>query len=73
VGSSHCPIVLDSGENNLNRPRYFFFENNWLLQQGFGSLILKKLTELNDRRPEGFYSIDGWHGSLVTIRRFLRG
>jgi hypothetical protein len=73
VGSDHCPIVLDSGENNLNKSHYFFFENNWLLHQGFRPLISQKWTKLKDRRPEGSYSMDGWHGSLVSIRRFLRG
>jgi hypothetical protein len=73
VGSDHCPIVLDSGENNPNKSHYFFFENNWLLQQDFRALISQKWTDLKDRRPEGSYSMDGWHGSLVSIRRFLRG
>ena len=27
VGSDHCPIILDSGEQGAPRPRYFFFEN----------------------------------------------
>ena len=29
IGSDHCPIILNSGENGQFRPRYFFFEDMW--------------------------------------------
>jgi hypothetical protein len=39
VGSDHWPIFLDSGENSMNRQKYFFFEQQWLLEQDFFSMF----------------------------------
>jgi exonuclease III len=41
VGSDHWPIFLDSGENSMNRQKYFFFEKQWLLEQDFLSVFEK--------------------------------
>lgn len=35
VGSDHSPIIMDSGEQREPRPKYFYFENQWLLIDGF--------------------------------------
>jgi hypothetical protein len=73
VGSDHCPIILDSGEHGTPRHRYFFFEKNWLLELDFKNLVSNKRREVEINRLEGIYSLDRWHGSLVKIRRFLKG
>jgi hypothetical protein len=32
VGSGHSPIVVDNGESLPTRPRYFYFDQQWLLR-----------------------------------------
>lgn len=59
VWSDHWPIILDSGEEGLTRPQYFFFENSWFLQTGFVELIRNKWIEKVVRRPKGLYSMFG--------------
>ena len=73
VGSDHTPIILDSGEHGASRPIYFFFENKWLLDLDFTTLISQKWQEVKERRPENCYSLNAWHGSLCAIRQFLKG
>jgi hypothetical protein len=73
VGSDHNPIIIDSGDQAHNKPRYFYFENNWFLQPGFEELVKEKWIGKVGNRPEGIYSIEGWHGSLTALRRFLKG
>lgn len=45
VGSDHSPIILDSGEQGAPRPKYFFFENQWILQPGFKDMLIDKWQE----------------------------
>jgi exonuclease III len=33
VGSDHCPIFLDSGEEVNRKQKYFYFEKQWLLEE----------------------------------------
>ena len=68
VGSDHSPIVLDSGEHGAPRSNYFFFENKWLLEPDFTSLVSEKWQEAKGRRPESCYLMDGWHGNLCMTR-----
>ena len=58
VGSDHCPIILDSGEQGAPRPRHFFFENKWILHPDFHSLISQKWAESSLRRPSSCSSLD---------------
>lgn len=73
VGSDHSPIVLDSGEQGAPRPRYFFFEKQWLKQLDLWGLVKKKWEESVARRPANSYSLDNWHGSLCYLRQALKG
>jgi exonuclease III len=73
VGSDHSPIILDSGEQGAPRPRYFYFEKQWLLEPDFGELVNTKWQESKTRRPENSYSLDNWHGSLCYLRQALKG
>ena len=60
-------------DQSLTRPSYLFFENKWILEQGFTNLVSGKWQEPKERRPETCYSVDAWHGSLCMIRQFLEG
>ena len=60
-------------DQSLTRPSYLFFENKWILEQGFTNLVSGKWQEPKERRPETCYSVDAWHGSLCMIRQFLKG
>ena len=51
----------------------FFFENKWLLDPDFTSLISEKRQKAKERRPESCYSVDAWHGNLCMTRQFLKG
>ncbi|KAJ1279988.1 hypothetical protein BS78_04G197800 [Paspalum vaginatum] len=59
IGSDHTPLILDTGEQGL--------------VPNFGELISSKWDELVQKRNEGLYSMDAWHGILCGIRRFLKG
>jgi len=73
VGSDHSPIILDSGEQGNPRTKYFFFENKWLLDQDLVGLVTQKWNDSTTKRPDNCYSMDAWHGSLTSIRQFLKG
>ena len=60
-------------DQSLTRPSYLFFENKWILEQGFTNLVSGKWQEPKERRPETCYLVDAWHGSLCMIRQFLKG
>ena len=57
VGSDHAPIILDFGELGAPRPKYFFFEKQWLLKPDFHAMVAGKWEISQLRRPEGCYSI----------------
>jgi len=42
VGSDHCPLILDSGDQGNPRPKYFFFQEQWLHKEGFQSMVSDK-------------------------------
>jgi hypothetical protein len=67
------PLFLDTGEHGAPRPRYFYFEKQWLLQPDLTEWVKIKWQESVDRRPEHNYSMDNWHGCLCYLRQFLKG
>lgn len=73
VGSDHCPIILDSGEDTPPRTRYFFFENQWTSVPEFMPLVQQKWLQSKERRPELGSALDAWHGSLCLLRQFMKG
>lgn len=73
VGSDHSPILVDNGESLPVRPRYFYFDQQWLLREDFRSLVTKVWQEAEARRPENCYSLECWHGCLVFLRTKLKG
>ena len=73
MGSDHSPTVLDSGEQRLSRPKYFYFENKWLLNPELMDLVIQKWQDYERRRPLDCYYVDPWHGSLAFLRQFLKG
>lgn len=58
IASDHSPIILDSGENSQQRPRQFFFEQQWLTQEGFKEGVSNRWNTIKSRKPDGAYSID---------------
>jgi len=51
VGSDHWPIILDSGETNTTKTRYFFFENQWTLLPDFIPSVQQVWLQSLDKRP----------------------
>lgn len=43
------------------------------MQPGFAEKLANKWSESSSRRPENYYSLDAWHGSLCFVRQFLKG
>jgi hypothetical protein len=50
VGSDHCPIILDTGEGSNERPKYFYFENQWLVEEGFAEMMEKTWCTIKSNR-----------------------
>lgn len=73
VGSDHSPILVDNGVNLPVRPRYFFFDQQWLLVEEFNQLVEDVWREAEERSPEDCYSLDTWHGCVVMLRTKLKG
>ena len=68
IGSDHSPIILDTGEQGAPRPRYFYFDNRWLLSPDFIPKVRDKWEQSYDRRPPQITSLDAWHGSPCFLR-----
>lgn len=73
VGSNHCPLIWDSGEQGSPRPKYFFFQEQWLHSDGFYNLVSDKWSEVRTKFGVQSYSLDKWHGCLQALRKFLKG
>jgi len=73
VGFDHSPVLVDNGESLPVRPRYFFFDQQWLLVEEFKGLVNDVWKEAEVRCPEACYSLDSWHGCLVMLRTKLKG
>jgi hypothetical protein len=70
IGSDHCPLILNTGGQGASRPRYFFFEEQWLQRDGFTNLVHDRWSLF---KGEQSYSLDRWHGCLQSMRKYLRG
>ena len=60
IGSDHCPIILNTGEQGESKPRYFYFDEQWLQREGFLNMI---------RDRWGFLTLDKntpWIGGMVA-------
>jgi hypothetical protein len=67
VGSDHWPIFLDSGDNS-QRPSYFYFEKQWLLEEGFLGMMTKVWQTIRSRFLDQRYSLNIWQGCLSSSR-----
>uniref|UniRef100_C6JRP7 Reverse transcriptase domain-containing protein n=1 Tax=Sorghum bicolor TaxID=4558 RepID=C6JRP7_SORBI len=70
VGSDHCPLVINTGEDGDSKPRYFFFDEQWLKREGFHSMVHNRWLYFRDDLR---YSLDRWQGCLQFMRKYLRG
>lgn len=72
VGSDHSPLILDTGENNMTKSKYFYFEDNWFQHGEFVQIVGDKWSRSPDLCQKQ-YSLDKWHYCLQSLRQFLRG
>ena len=70
IGSDHCPLVLNTREQGEVRPRYFFFDEQWLHREGFSDLVHNRWIFFREAHN---YSLDRWQGCLQFLRKYLRG
>jgi hypothetical protein len=42
VGSDHSPLILDTGEHRDNKAKYFYFQEKWLMLDGFDKRVNDK-------------------------------
>jgi hypothetical protein len=73
VGSDHCPMILDLGVQGATRPKYFFFQDQWFLQENFTKMVCDRWDFDRTKGGATVYSLDRWHGCLQSLRQFLRG
>jgi hypothetical protein len=73
VGSDHSPLILDTGEGQNNKTKYFYFQEKWTLADGFDAMVRNKWNDKKLSFPSHSYSLDIWHGCLQSLRKFLRG
>lgn len=73
VGSDHCPIVFETGDNVIRKQKRFFFEKKWFEQENFLEVVQEKWKEIGSKTPVNIYSLDNWNGRLVVLRQFLKG
>lgn len=73
IGSDHSLLILNDGEGGICRRRQFFFEKQWIKQEGFLNMVANKWAEGKLKYPTTAYSLDRWHGMLgVTETAFER-
>ncbi|PUZ66691.1 hypothetical protein GQ55_3G350400 [Panicum hallii var. hallii] len=65
VGSDHSPIILDSGVHGASRPRYFFFEKQWLLSLISRPWWLRNGRQANKEDLKGVTLLPAGKGALV--------
>ena len=73
IGTDHCPLILNSGEQGFSRPSYFSFNEQWLVEEGFDGLVQGKWQNFKSSFALHSYSLDNWHGCLGSLRKFLKG
>jgi len=71
-GSDHYPLILDTGGDKIRGRRQFFFEKQWLKQEGFIQRVKDKWREGHLKSPELVYSLNKWHGLLGILRQNLK-
>lgn len=60
VGSDHNPILLDLGDQVISQQRQFFFEKQWLMQEGFMDEVRKKWEEAKEKTVGNTLTMDVW-------------
>jgi len=73
VRSDHCPLILDSRKQGSPRPKYFFFQEQWMHSDGFHKMVSDKWSELRANFSDQTYCLDKWHECLQALRKFLKG
>lgn len=73
VGSDHCPIIIDSGEQRGNKSKYFFFQERWLSLDGFWDMVNSEWHKTRGDCGLSWYSMKVWHDCLQALMKFLRG
>lgn len=73
VGSDHSLIILDTGEQNIKRECQFFFEKQWLQQEGFREGAAKRWELVKSGISEQAYSMEVWHMCVKGTRQFMKG
>lgn len=68
VGSDHCPILLDTREEERMKGNIFRIEMGWFEKEGFKESLLEKW-------PKRFQLgvLDYWHFLMPFLRRWMRG
>jgi hypothetical protein len=64
---------LDTGEGSMKKQKWFYFENQWLLEEDFKGRFQKVWQDLRGDHGECKYSMVKWHGCLSKSRQYLRG
>jgi hypothetical protein len=73
VGLDHSPLILDSGDNVVQKQKYFFFEKQWLLEEDFKRIFEENWKSTRIRFSDQRYAMDIWHGCISMSRQYLRG
>jgi hypothetical protein len=73
VGSDHCPIILDSRDKEDRSPRYFYFEKQWIMEEGFEEMVVGNWCSNRGRFNAQRYSLDVWYGCISLLRQHMRG
>jgi hypothetical protein len=73
IGSDHCPLILDSGEEVTWKPTRFFFQTWWFEVAGFEELVRDRLWSYLGGRGAQWGSIDQWQEISRNTRQFLKG
>jgi hypothetical protein len=74
IGSDHNPLLLDiGGGERIGGAKQFFFERQWLNEEGFLEMVKARWETSRDKCPERAYSLDKWHGCITELRRYLKG
>jgi hypothetical protein len=73
VGSDHSPLILDTGEHRDNKAKYLYFQEKWLMLDGFDKRVNDKWVDVKGSVVDDCYSMDVWHKCVQSLRKFLRG
>lgn len=73
VGSDHAPILLETGEETIQKTRYFFFEKHWLTIPNFIQSVCSVWKEARDKLSDRCYSMNKWHSCITSVRQKMKG